>query len=291
VPTARGAGLLEPLRQRRIAVYSAGPALDDALAVSHRLAAYGLAGTVGYTAGAQDTPRAAADVHLAAFARLQTDAHDCQVSVKLAPLQFDADLVAELADAAARSSRPLHIDALAPETVDVTWLLLEGAPRSGPLGATLPGRWARSVADAELVRGLGLRVRVVKGQWAGVGTDEVDPSEGFLRVVDALCGHDEAVAVATHDVDLLTTALQRLLAAGTPCWAELFFGMPFRAPALAARRMGVPVRVYVPYGHAGAPYGVTDVTDHPVAAWWLLQDLLLGREKTWRSIRRSHAQP
>ena len=40
---------------------------------------------------------------------------------------------------------------------------------------------------------------------------------------------------------------------------------------------------------AGAPYDVADVAEHPAAAWWLLQDLVLGKDKTWRSIRRSRA--
>jgi proline dehydrogenase len=273
-----------------VSAYVAGPSLDDALAVSRRLAGSGLAGTVGYMAGRDEPPRAAADVHLGAFARLRDEGRDCQVSVKLSALRFDAGLLGELAEAAARSSRPLHIDALGPETVDTTWQLLEGAPRGGAIGTTLPGRWARSVDDAARVRELGLRVRVVKGQWADADGRDGHASQGFLRVVDALCGHAGGVAVATHDVDLLSASLQRLLAAGSPCWAELFFGMPFRDPALVARRLGVPVRVYVPYGHAGAPYEVTDVAGRPAIAWWLLQDLLLGREKTWGSIRRSHAQ-
>jgi proline dehydrogenase len=93
--------------------------------------------------------------------------------------------------------------------------------------------------------------------------------------------------VATHDVALLEESLRRLIKAGTPCTAELFFGLPFRAPALAARRLGVPLRVYVPYGAAGAPYAASDVAARPIAAWWLVQDLLLGKEKTWLSIRRS----
>jgi hypothetical protein len=49
----------------------------------------------------------------------------------------------------------------------------------------------------------------------------------------------------------------------------------------------VPIRVYVPYGRAAAPYGVADVRANPAVAWWLIQDLLLGKDKTWRSLRRS----
>ena len=271
-----------------MAAYRAGADLDEALAVTRRLAAYGLAATIGYTAKAGESPRAVADAHLAAFERLSGEAGDCQVSVKLSALAFDGQLLAELDAAAARSSRTLHVDALAPDTVNLTSRLMDG-PRKGERGTTLPGRWRRSAADAAVAQRLELGVRVVKGQWAEPGEEGVDPASGFLRVVDALRGHRHGVAVATHDAALLAESLRRLTASGTPCSAELFLGLPFRGPALAARRLGVPIRVYVPYGHGGAPYGVADVAEHPVAAWWLLQDVVLGRDKTWRSIRRSRA--
>ncbi len=274
------------MRQRRRSAYAAGP-LDRALDVCRRLARYGLASVVGYTAGPGERPRHVADVHLSAFERLATEGIDGHVSVKLSALEFDSDLFAELDAASARTSRPLHVDALAPETVDATWQLLQSAPRAGQVGVTLPGRWQRSAEDASLAERLGLRVRVVKGQWADAGPDAVDPAEGFLDLVDRLRGHRGGVAVATHDVALLAESLRRLIAADTPCAAELFFGMPFRAPAATAGRLGVPVRIYVPYGHAGAPYGIADVARRPVAAWWLLQDLALGKDKTWLSIRRS----
>jgi proline dehydrogenase len=281
---------LEPLRQRRRSVYGAGP-LDQALDVCRRLASYGLASTVGYTAGPGERPRDVADVHLSAFERLAVEGIDGHVAVKLSALGFDADLFAELDAASARTSRPLHVDALAPDTVDATWLLLQGARRAGRVGTTLPGRWQRSADDASLAEQLGLRVRVVKGQWADATAGMIDPAEGFLEVVDRLRGHAVDVAVATHDVDLLAESLRRLIAAETPCAAELFFGMPFRAPALTARRLAVPIRIYVPYGHAGAPYGVADIAGRPAAAWWLLQDLVLGKDKTWLSIRRSRPRP
>jgi proline dehydrogenase len=110
-------------------------------------------------------------------------------------------------------------------------------------------------------------------------------------VIDRLCGRAPAVAVATHDVALLTEAVRRLQAAGTPCEVELLYGLPFRAPALAARQMGVHIRLYVPYGHVAATYGIADIRRTPAALWWLAQDLLLGKDKTWWSIRRSHIRP
>ena len=278
---------VDRLRRRRASAYGAGPTLDDAIEVARRLAGEGLACTVGYSASRDDRPRAVADMHLAAFERLAAEGLDGEVSVKLSALGFDASLFAELDAAAAHSARALHVDALGPETVDATWVLLQGVRRAGRLGTTLPGRWRRSVDDVLLATQLGLRVRVVKGQWPDTTAGDLDPAEGVLRVVDRLRGDPERVAVATHDSRLLAEALRRLAATGVPCAAELFFGLPFTASLRTARRLGVPVRVYVPYGKYGAPYGAAELPRNPTAAWWLLQDLLLGKEKTWRSIGRA----
>jgi proline dehydrogenase len=286
---SRGAGpaWLDPVRRRRAAAYVAGPGLEDALAAAGRLQREKIPVTLGYSAPPEHSPRAAADVHIGAFEGLAAGDLDGYVSVKLAPLNFDSVLFGELEAASTRSGRRLHVDALAPDTVDRTWALVEGAADPAALGMALPGRFARSVEDAGRALDIGLVVRVVKGQWAD---GNVDPATGFLNVVDALAGSKNLVAVATHDVALLEESLRRLTAARTPCEAELLLGLPFAAPARAARRLGVPVRLYVPYGSTGAAYGVGDLARNPVTAWWLVQDLLLGKDKTWQSIRRSRAR-
>lgn len=286
-PPRVGSRWLGALRRRRASAYRAGPGFDDALDVCRRLAARGISSTIGYAPTTGESPRDVTDTHLAAFGRLAADELDCYVSVKLSPLGFDTALFAELDAAARRSARRLHLDALAPETVDATWSLLERSPRAGRLGTTLPGRWQRSADDVARVTELGLAARVVKGQWACDSAVCADARRGFLEVIDRLCRSTAPVAVATHDVGLLTKSLRRLRAAGISCEAELFYGLPFRAPALAARRLGVPVRVYVPYGDGGAPYDIADLMRKPVAASWLAQDLLLGEEKMWRSLRRT----
>jgi proline dehydrogenase len=279
---------MESLRRRRASAYGAGQGLDDALAACRRLAGYGMASTVGYSAPAGESPRAVADVHLAAFDRLADEDLDCQVSLKLSALDFDPGLFDELVGAATTTGRTLHIDSLAPDTVDTTWRLLERGPPNGLLGATLPGRWLRSADDVAFLTRLGVGVRVVKGQWAddtlgpGIGA-----AEGFARVVDRLAGQAVSVAVATHDVPLLERSLGRLSQTGTPCSAELLFGLPFGAPMETAHRLGVPVRGYVPFGHRGATYGMRDVARSPAAARWLIEDLVLGGDKTWWGVRRS----
>ena len=278
---------LEPVRHRRSSAYAAGPTVSQALDAGRRLADHGLASTIGYTAAPGGRARSVADVHLAALDRLADEVLDCHVSVKLSALDFDAGLFRELDASAAHARRALHLDALAPATVDATWRLLESAPRRSELRTALPGRWTRSSEDPSRAVRLGLQVRVVKGQWADGTAGGVDPAEGFLRVVDRLRGRCPGVAVATHDARLLAESLQPLTAAGTPCSAELFLGLPFRTPAAIARHLGVPIHVYVPYGRAAAPYGLADLRRNPAVARWLLEDLLFGEEKAWRSIRRS----
>jgi proline dehydrogenase len=289
-PRVGGSQWLDSLRTRRSAAYHAGPTLDDALAACRRLAANGIPVTVGYSAAPEESARTAADVHLGAFEGLAAEGIDGYVSIKLSELGFDAALLDELDAAAARTQRRLHIDALAPETVDQTWQLLDRIPRAGALGMSFPGRWRRSADDAARAAELGCAVRVVKGQWAHGAGGDVEPSEGFLRIVDRLCGHGGVVAVGTHDVALLTESVRRLTTSGTQCEVERLYGLPFRAPAVAARRLGVRARLYVPYGTVGANYGITDLRRRPVTAWWLVQDLLLGKDKTWQSIRRSRAR-
>jgi proline dehydrogenase len=289
-PSAGGSDWLDALRRRRAAAYHAGPGLDDALAACRRLAADRIPFAVGYSAAPEERARTAADVHRRAFEALAAEDLDGYVSVKLSELAFDPALLGELDAAAARTQRRLHIDALAPETVDDTWGLLERMPRAGALGMSFPGRWRRSADDAGRAAELGCAVRVIKGQWAHGAGGDVDPSEGFLRVIDRLCGHRGGVAVATHDVGLLTESVRRLTTSGTPCEVELLYGLPFRASAVAARRLGVVARLYVPYGTVGATYGISDLRRRPVTAWWLVQDLLLGKDKTWQSIRRSRAR-
>src|SRR4051812_24397870 len=138
------------LRRRRAAAYGAGPGLDDALEACCWLAAYGMAfrRVLGHRpASARGRSRTSTSRPSTAW-RARTS-----VSVKLSALAFDPALFDELAAGAVASGRILHVDALAADTVDATWPLLEKAAPGGHLGATLPGRWARSVDDAARMAG------------------------------------------------------------------------------------------------------------------------------------------
>ena len=95
-----------------------------------------------------------------------------------------------------------------------------------------------------------------------------------MAVINRLAGRARHVAVATHDADLAGAALERLREVGTSCELELIFGLPLRRMLLVARSLRVPVRIYIPYGHAWLPYVFGQVTRNPWIALWILRDLL-----------------
>jgi proline dehydrogenase len=153
-------------------------------------------------------------------------------------------------------------------------------PRYANLSCTLPGRWQRSLQDAEWAIDQGIGVRVVKGQWADPAMPRHDPHRGFLEVVERLAGRARSVAVATHNPELAKACLQRLMEAGTPCELELLFGLPSNAVLTMADAMGVRTRIYVPYGYGWLPYSLLQVRKNPRILWWLLKDAVRKKPKT-----------
>jgi proline dehydrogenase len=274
---------LRGLAQRASRTYVVGPELADALRACRSLDAVGFSSTVTFWNAETDAPRDIAGHYMAAINAIGAEEFDCYVSVKAPPLRYSGDLFDEILQCARRHKVGVHFDSLSPQAADPTFSLiseLRPAHADIDIGCTLPGRWGRSPADADRAADLGLRVRVVKGQWADTAEPPMDPRRGFLSVIDRLAGRARHVAVATHDPDLAREALRRLRAAGTPCELELLFGLPLRRPIAAAEAHGAPIRIYVPYGYAWLPYVVDQMKKNPRIAWWVLCDLCTAARLT-----------
>jgi len=267
--------LWSPLARRAARAYVAGPALDDALGACRRAARRGIASTIGFWNGNDQSPEEVAAAYLDTVDGLGRANLDCYLSVKALPLGFSRELSNAIVMRARQAGVRVHFDSLGPETVEPTFAMLEDSrARHRRLGCTLPGRWSRSLRDADRAAELGLDVRVVKGQFPG--DDEMDPRTGFLAVVDRLAGRARFVAVATHDTPLARMALDHLLSAGTPCEAELLYGLPWRPAVRAARVKRVAARLYVPYGQAWLPYRLSEARENPGLLWWVTRDLVRG---------------
>jgi len=270
--------LWSPLARRAARAYVAGPALGDAVDVCHGAARRGVGSTIGFWNRDDHSPEEVASAYLGVLDVLGRAALDCYLSVKALPLGFSRELSLAIVDRARQEGVRVHYDSLGPETVEPTFAMLEdGLARHRALGCTLPGRWRRSLRDAARTAELGLDVRVVKGQFPDEHRNETDPRSGFLDVVDRLAGRAGFVTVATHDAPLARMALERLLAAGTPCEAEFLFGFPLRRASRVARETRVGVRLYVPYGQAWLPYRLSHARHNPSLLWWVTRDLVRGR--------------
>lgn len=279
--------LLQPARSitRRLGrrarqAYVAGPRLADALDASRRLRARGITSTLGFWNSAADPPRTVADVYMGSVEVLGSEALGSRLALKTPALGLSGRLVAEIVGNSRGAGVDVVFDSLAPEEAEPTLALAIANANAGDggVGCTLPARWRRSRRDAEAAVEAGLAVRVVKGQWADP-SGEPDLWRGFLDLVDSLAGRARQVSIATHDVVLAREALRRLGRAGTRCELELLVGLPLAPGIGLARAARVPVRVYVPYGHASLPYAVRRGGQSPRVFWWAAQDVVLGARK------------
>jgi proline dehydrogenase len=275
--SAGASAVLMPVVRRAGRAYVGGDTVDEGLMVARRLADEGLPNTLGFWDTAEHTPRQVADVCVEAFRKLHDSGLDTYQSIKPPALRFDPALTEEIAAAAARWNVRVHCDSHGPEQADASHGMekaLADRLTGERVSTTLPGRWLRSLPDADWAVARGLRVRVVKGQWPDPAAPDRDLRAGFLEVVDRLAGRAREVGVASHDVPMVEQAVARLRKAGTPFELELLYGMPMEAALAWARENGVNVRVYVPFGQGFLPSAVGVLRRNPRLAWLVLKDFV-----------------
>lgn len=238
----------------------------------------GLNVTLGYFGSEGASPEEILAANLALAGLLADCRIDVYLSVKAPELKFDFARLRTIADAAASAGLPLLFDAHAvgdaDRTLELASALLEDYPETG---IVLPARWRRSMADALRFRDTSARLRIVKGEWADPEWGGEDIAENYMRLIARLAGRSAPVAVATHDPALAERALSLLSKAGTPCELEQLRGLPRRRTTMAAKRLGVPVRLYVPFGPGWWPYAVDKALDRPYLLSWMVKDRLPER--------------
>jgi len=257
--------------------YIAGPKIEDAIRMCHRINQRGWRSTICPWDGPNDQPEWIASGYQQALQTLGREQLDSYLSIKVPSLKYDFGRLKELLDIASQHKTRIHFDSLGPDSASPSFGLLEkAAAHYKYLGCTLPSCWKRSAVDADKAIELGVAVRVVKGQWPDPNHPGVDPRDGFLKLINILAGKASMVAVASHDAPLATESLVTLLRAGTPCELEQLFGLPLRIDRVA-KPLGITARIYVPYGNAYLPYALSEIRKRPVILSWLLKDLLTGK--------------
>lgn len=270
---------LLPLLQRAGREYVGGETLDDAVIVARHLAAQGFPCTLGFWDTPAYAPGQVAEIYSQTIEQA-AGFEDSYVSIKPPALRFDADVAAALARAAETRELRLHCDSHGPEVADQAQQMIDGMLKRVPgcqVGTTLPGRWQRSLADADRAVAQGLAVRVVKGQWPDPADPGRDLRSGFLEVIERLAGRARLVAVASHDAAVVEQAVARLRAAGTPFELELIHGVPKARILDWAAAERIPVRIYVPFGKGFIPNAIRVLRRNPRLAWRMLGGLFAPR--------------
>ena len=276
---------LLPIMQRAAHAYVGGERLDDALVVAARFAAEGMPNTLSYWNSIDASARQVADEYLASIERMGGSGLHGYISIKPPALRFDCALAVELAEKAQAHGIRLHCDSHGPEVADATCAMLQAMLQCLPaknLSTTIPGRWSRSLSDAQWAVERGITVRVVKGEWPDPSEPNRDAGAGFLEVVDRLAGRARHVAVGSHNVPLAAAAIARLRAAGTSFELELLFGLPMKQSLAWANANRVDVRVYIPYGPGYIPHAINQLRRRPRIAWWIIKDLLTFQRRPIR---------
>ena len=276
--------ILAPLRKVRWALPSyvqhvvpaPGPAATARSCA--RLKRKRLAATVGYFNLNGERPVDILAANLAVASALKECRCDVHLSVKAPPLLFDAAYLRMICAAAREAGLPLMFDSHGPQEADRTIEVVSDFLSEFPgTGMVLPARWRRSMRDADKFRDTTARIRIVKGEWADPEAGDEDVDAAYIGLAARLAGRAAPVAVATHDPSLAERALKLLLEAGTPCELEQLRGLPRRRTMMIARQLGVPVRVYVPFGPGWWPYAVDKALARPYLLSWAIKDLLSHR--------------
>lgn len=226
----------------------------------------GMAASAGYFPHVGDTPAAIAATYAGLARELAGSGGDILLSLKAPALGFGREPVRRLAG----WGLPLAFDSLAGNAAARTLDLAE----EFAAGATLPARWRRSPDDARRLRDGPCRIRLVKGEWADPVADVPEIAQAYRELARILAGRKAAVAVATHDPALAEAALRTLIDAGTPCELEQLRGLPRRQTTAVASKLGVPVRLYYPFGPGWWPYALDKALARPYLPVWALKDLL-----------------
>ncbi len=265
--------------------YISGPHIADAMEIAQLAEDQGFASTLCYWGESLEDPHEVLDHYLRSLTACVASELNADLAVKIPALWNSHDHVARVVNLAREHRRTVMFDSHDPAASDTTFAFME-ALSADYLGCAIPGRWRRSIADADRAIELGICVRVVKGQWADPDAPDIDLRQGFLSIVDRLAGRARNVRIATHDAKLAAESVRRLQEKATPCELELLYGLPIRAVADVAQRAGVPVRIYIPYGTAWLPYSVSRAMGNPRTLLWLMRDVLKGRDKTLAKVRR-----
>jgi len=256
--------------------YIAGPSLSDAHTLGKYLHKRNYLVSYGYWDSPDDNAEEVFNLYVSSMDMLTKFSGNNYLSIKIPALNYEKSLFVKLLNKSQTTGVQLHFDSLSPEHASRIFAFIQdlSSAEQDHVGCTLPGRWQRSMQDAELAIKLGLNIRVVKGQWEDPDNPGYDAAMGYLNIIKTLSGRAKNVRIATHNYDLASESIQLLKASNTPCELELLYGLPSSKIIELAEQNHIPVRIYIAFGHAYLPYALASFRKNPATILKLTRELL-----------------
>jgi proline dehydrogenase len=271
--------------------FVAGETIDDALATVRRLEVDGLLATVDHL-GEEVTDALGADATVQAYCALLGGlagrglSKGADVSVKLTALGLHVDRAAAL-DRARRVLAAAHevgatmtVDMEHSSLTEVTLATVRALRElDGSVAVVLQAMLRRTEDDARAFAAEGARIRLCKGAYAEDGDvafrtrAEVDDS--YRRCLEVLMASTCTPLVATHDPKMLTAAIElAAVHARSPEQYEVQMLLGIRPDEqLRLARLGLAVRVYVPFGTEWFGYLMRRLAERPANLAFFLRAL------------------
>jgi proline dehydrogenase len=278
-----------------VARFMPGEEMDDALAAADRLAVDGIPTTFTYLGENVETALDADEIvehYLRLFDLIEERALDAEVSVKPTHLglELGADGTLErlrrLAARSAELDRHLFIDMESAPYVEPTLDLYRRLHQEHEnTGVCIQAYLFRTPQDVANLLAAGASIRLVKGAYRE-RRDIAIQERGRIRaafqkltMAFLTAGGDGRLALATHDVEMLTE-IERLAAAAGFERDAYEIQMLYGIRAAEQRRLakdGYRVRVLISYGTHWYPWFMRRLAEHPSNAWLAVRNLLSRR--------------
>lgn len=271
--------------------FIAGETAEEAIETARALEAQGLLLTLDYLGESVSTVEAA-DAATREYIRLMevivSAGIERNISLKLTQLGITIDK-ATCVDNMRRILEPgkthdffIRIDMENSPWTDLTLDIFETLWQQDyrNVGIVLQSSLHRTDADLKRMIELGARVRLVKGAYkepeSVAHQAKADVDAAYVRQMKVLLDQGHYPAIATHDAEIIDTALayarERQIAAGRFEF-QMLYGIrrDLQATLVAA---GHRVRLYVPFGREWFPYFMRRLGERPANVTFVLKSLL-----------------
>lgn len=279
---------------RRVALrFVAGETLEEAIQVTQRLNAQGLAVSLDFLGesvhDAKDT-HAVAETYLILVDRIHQESLNASVSLKLTHLGLDIseelciNNLRTILTAAQRDNIPVTIDMEGSDYTDVTLRIFRTMRfeyEFDNVGTVIQSALRRSTDDINQLASEGTRIRLCKGAYleqADIAYPEKsDVDAHYVRLLDVFLQADAPayLDIATHDENMIGAAIEKINQYQTPAEQyefQMLYGIR-SSRQLELVEAGYKMRVYVPFGDAWYPYFMRRLAERPANLWFFMRSL------------------